>query len=503
MAKLNKAAKIALAKRKAKKQHQGGRPATPDEILKDAFPQQRNFILDPEKLKAIFCTRRAAKSYTVGMYLVITALMFPNCNCLFIGLTRQSAKNIVWKDILKVLNRKYNLNAKFNQSELSMTFPNGSVIRVTGIDADEEEMNKLLGGKYRLACVDEASMYTVDMYNFIYGILQPAMTDPPETLDLEAEGEVGTICMTGTSSNFTRGLFYDITTGAEKGWSVHEWSAHDNPHVAKQWKKTLESIALNRPKYMETPKFKQWYLNMWVVDEDKLCYKFSIERNLCKEVPKQRDNSLWTYVLGIDLGWEDDNAFVLTGYHLNDPHLYILKTFHQNKLTFDEVVEVVRGFYRDVELAPHKIIVDGANKQGVESMKARSGMPFEYADKTGKADFIEMMNSDMVQGLIKYLPGTEDLWKQQLALVWKTEGDKIVLPKVENPKLPNHLCDAALYAWRNGFHYQTEPAKKVVPKYSKEWYEEQASGLWEREREAIERQSNNTEWAGAGEWAEA
>src|SRR5277367_4979231 len=109
------------------------------------FPQQRSFVKDPAKLKALFCTRRAAKSFTAGLYMVYEVLTTPGCNILFIGLTRASAKSIVWKDILKVINRKHKLRAQFNQAELSMTFPNGSIIKVTGVDAEEEEMNKLLG----------------------------------------------------------------------------------------------------------------------------------------------------------------------------------------------------------------------------------------------------------------------------------------------------------------------------------------------------------------------
>ena len=74
-------------------------------LLDKKFPQQCNFILDPAKLKALFCTRRAAKSYTGGLYMVRECLSNPNINCLFIGLTRQTAEGIVWKDILKVIDR--------------------------------------------------------------------------------------------------------------------------------------------------------------------------------------------------------------------------------------------------------------------------------------------------------------------------------------------------------------------------------------------------------------
>ncbi len=459
------------------------------EIFDPNFPQQKHFIVDSAKLKALFCTRRSAKSYTAGLYLVHEALKNPGCNCLFIGLTRASSKAIIWKDILSVINRQFSLGADFNQTELTMTLPNGSVIAVTGVDADQDEMNKLLGRKYRLVCIDEASMYTVDVHNLVYGVLGPAMTDP------NAGGERGTICLMGTASNFPRGLFYDVTTRKEPGWKLFEWTAHDNPYVAKQWAEALEDIRLNRPLYMETPQFKQWYLNQWVIDEEKLVYRFNPQRNLVKAVPRLPDDG-WTRVLGVDLGWEDDNAFVLTAFHANNPNLFVLKSFAKKKMEFDHVAAKIQEFQRHLDQAPHRIIIDGANKQGVESMRARSAIPFEYADKQDKVTFIELCNADLVQGkiLVLDIPENRGLWDEMASLVWVTDGDKIKLPKKEHPNLPNHRCDAFLYAWRMGYHYHSEPVQVKLPIGSKAWFEKQSEEIWERERERLQQENQQGLW---------
>ncbi len=462
----------------------------PINLFDPNFPQQEAFIKDPNKLKALFCTRRAAKSFTAGLYMVYEAITNPGCNCLFIGLTRSSAKDIVWKDILQIINRKYGLKAKFNLAELTMTFPNRSIIRITGVDTDENEMNKLLGKKYRLVCIDEASLYTVNVRHLVYDILKPAMTDL-----------AGTICMMGTSSNFTRGLFFDITNKREQGWSLHSWSAHDNPYVSKRWQEELDEIDRDRPLYKETPQFKQWYLNRWVVEDDKLVYKFNELKNIYKAIPTALHKDGWTYILGVDTGWEDDNAFVLCGYHANDPHLYVIKTFNKPHMTFDQVVTKVNEFMADKLYPPSKVIIDGANKQGVESMRVRSSIPFEYADKQGKVDFIEMLNADLIQSKILISPLCTTLIDELMSLVWKTNGDVIVVPKKEHPSLPNHLCDALLYAWRNGYHFHSTAALEVIPVGSKAWYAKQADDIWEKEREKmINQQENNGNWPEGGGW---
>jgi hypothetical protein len=421
-----------------------------------AFPQQLAVIDDPTHSKAIWCTRRAAKSFTDGLYAFHEALKYPGVNILYVGLTRAEAKFIIWKDVFSVINRACDIRAIPNLTELTWTFPNGSVIQVTGIDADEEEMNKKLGQKYRLVLVDEASLYSIDLRRFCYDIIGPATAD-----------QDGSILLSGTSSNLPRGLFYDVTTGKEPGWSLHAWTAFDNPHMAVKWQAHIDRIAKERPLYLETNQYRQWYLNEWVVDEEKLVYRFNPDRNVYSDLsPELAVNSVngWTYILGVDLGWEDDNAFVLTGWHDLDPALYVLKTFNKPKMTFDQVAEKINEFIADPAFPIYKVVIDNANKQGVETMRDRYDIPFEGADKAGKVEFIEMINADLIQRRIKIHRECKSLQDEMCTLVWITDGDKIRVPKKENPSLSNHLCDALLYAWRNGYHFLYTPAKiKPLP----------------------------------------
>ncbi len=449
------------------------------DILKLAFKQQLAFIKDPSRLKVLFCTRRAAKSFTAGVYMIEECLKYPGANCLFVGLTRESAKGIIWKDILKVINREQNLGMSFNETSLVATFPNGSIISVKGIDVDEDEMNKQLGKKFRLCCIDEASMFTIDMNRFIYGILKPATAD-----------QRGTICLMGTSSNFTRGLFYDITNKIEPGWSVHTWSAHDNPHVAIQWAEELAEIDRDRPLFKETPLFKQWYLNQWVVDTDKLVYKYEHTRNSYKARPQGLNPSGWTYVLGVDLGYEDDTAFVLCAFHDHDKTLFVLQTFNKKHMDITDVANRIKAFRDSTEFPVSKVVIDGANKQAVEEIQARHGIALETADKIGKSDFIEIMNAELIQGKIKIKDTLTNITQEMMGLVWKTTGDKIDLPRKEHPNLPNHLCDALLYAWRFCYQWLADPEKTKIVVGSRQWFEQQAIDIWERERDQLEDKQN-------------
>jgi hypothetical protein len=134
-------------------------------------------------------------------------------------------------------------------------------------------------------------------------------------------------------------------------------------------------------------------------------------------------------------------------------------------------------------------------------MRHRSNIPFEQADKHDKVTFIELCNSDLIQGKIKILdtPENRPLWEEMSSLVWVTDGDKIKYPKKEHPSLPNHLCDAFLYAWRCGWHYASMPAQKKVTLYSREWYQAQSDSIWERERERLEHKNDWPEEGNLGD----
>jgi hypothetical protein len=439
-------------------------------ILDAKFQKQSSFIKHPARRKALFCTRRAAKSYTAGLYLFQTCIDFDNCNVLYIGLTRQSAKDIIWKDVLKVIDRKHKLGAVFNETEATATLPNGSVLKITGVDATEEEMHKLLGKKWKLVVVDEGQSYSVDLRILLDGILGPSIID-----------DDGTLCIMGTAGNLTQGLFYDITNNLEPGWTLFQWSAHDNPYVAARWQKELDDIDQNRPLFKLTALFKQWFLNLWVIDDNAKVYKFDAAINWVKELPQGIND--WHYVLGLDLAHSpDSSSFVVGAYHETDPNLYFVSA--EKHLGMDitavanKVKELDAKYHFDVK------VVDGANKQAVAELNNRHSLNLINADKTGKADFIKLMNDEFIQGKIKLLPGTDALYSprsltdpnqpkgEYQTLVWECDANgKVIEPRKEHPTLHNDACDSALYLWRYCYSYLFKAPLPFVDKSKQEHWE--------------------------------
>jgi Terminase large subunit, T4likevirus-type, N-terminal len=437
-----------------------------------AFAAQMEFLKDASRLKVVLCTRRSGKSYGAGLMLMRAAWETPNVSCLYVALTRASAKRIMWKDVLKAIDRQEGLGCRFNETELSVTLKNGSVIYLLGMDADEGEKEKALGQKFKAVVVDEAASYSVDLNEMVYGILKPATADYG-----------GTIAMIGTPGNLKRGLFYELTKGQDPGtpgrwtragWSGHRWSAFDNPHMADKWRAEIEDLKLANPLVEQTAQFQQHYLGKWLVDDSKLVYRFDFGRNTFEELPAFSNSGRWHYVLGIDLGFNDPTAWVVCAYHDFDRTLYVLGAHKKEFCDITEVAVQTKKLMQRFEF--DRIVIDNANKQAVEEMRRRHDLPLTAAEKTGKSDFIELMNADFVQERIKlHSKAALPLIEEYANLVWDDRGPR----REEHPAAPNHCSDAALYSWRHCYQYLSEVPAQVGPRGADEearWmlhYEEQ------------------------------
>jgi len=423
----------------------GRRQKVKASLVDEDFPKQAAFIRDRSRQKAAICTRRAGKSQAIGRMLVNDGLEIPAAQ-LYIGLTRDSAKRVMWNEVLPELDEKYKLGATFNESSLTMTLPNGAPIYLLGGDASPREMKKYLGMKLLNAAIDEAQSFRVQMRTMVYEILKPALADLR-----------GVITLGGTPDDLCDGLFYDITrqdgVNREPGWSVHEWTAYDNPYMAAQWEEEIEGLKRDNPRIVETPLFQRMYMGRWVTDTSKLCYKYDPKRNYVEALPAGQ----YMNVLGVDLGFEDASAFATVSYSEDDPNVYIRLPYKKSGMIISDVAERLR-YYQQVA-SPFSWQVDGAAKQAVEELKQRFGFPLEAAEKSGKAEFIEIFNSELIAGRIKLVgPESKPIAEEWGSLIWDDRSGK----RQEHPACPNHLSDAVLYAWRKCYHYLHKPKTKTA-----------------------------------------
>ncbi len=452
----------------------------------DLFPEQTAFINDSAPLRMVLCTRRAGKSYGAGLLLFKTAMEHPGSVCLYVALTRTSAKRIMWAPILKKIDSAYGFGVEWNKTELSATLPNGSVIYLIGADSDERERDKALGQGLALAIVDEAGSFRTDLFDLVFSTLKPACAD-----------QRGAIVLMGTAQPVKRGLYYDLTKEQDptkpgrwegQGWSGHRWGALDNPHVKENWKQEIADLKAMNPRVEETPFFRRNYLGQWAVDDELRVYGYQVGANDYAEGLPVYQYGRWSYVLGVDLGHSPDpSAFAVLAYHDHDKSARVVESHKQLAMDVTDVADKIK-FYQEKYPALEKVIIDGSNKQAVAEMQNRHGLALEPADKRGKAEFIDMLNADFAKGKLFIHESCVALSQEYQDLVW----DKKYLPKKreEHPGCANHIADAVLYAWRYTHSYLSSPEPKKVNPYlthrqRTDQQELQLQQMWEREDQAV------------------
>ena len=419
------------------------------QLLSTSCEPQRRFILDTSKRKVALCTRRASKTFGLGIQLILEGFKFPGSSLVYINKTITTAQRTVLKDIVGPLNRAYNLGLEVVNGQVR--FPNGSVIYLVGVDSSDQERNKLLGQKYRMACVDEPQDYRIDLEDLIERVLAPALAD-----------YAGILALAGTPSDNTRTYFYELTKcyNNVRGWSFHKWSALENisvpfgsdKRVCDLVRDTIENILRDAPGAQDTAWFRQQWLGEWVVDEKALVYR-CFPHNFISTLPARE----YTYILSVDLGWNDANAFAVGAWSKYDNTLYIIDGHKEPGLDFSAVAAAIKQYRARYNL--HRIVIDNANKQGVEEMKRRHGLPLLPADKSDKINAIAMLNADLAQARIKLLPGVAQLVKSEWdALIWDKHSER----QQEDSRFDNHIADAVLYLWRASRAYQAAPSPKKL-----------------------------------------
>ena len=170
------------------------------------------------------------------------------------------------------------------------------------------------------------------------------------------------------------------------------------------------------------------------------------------------------------MGW-NATALGVHAYHDHDPNFYTLRSYRLQGLDLTATAEQAKALDRTYHF--ERWMIDGAAKQSVEEMKRRQDCPWVAADKQGKADFIELLNTEMLLGRVKHRANGDcaDLVGEQRLLIWDQRRLREQGVKEEKSGLPNHCCDETLYAWRECYPYlSTAHPPATLPPGSPEWH---------------------------------
>jgi hypothetical protein len=194
------------------------------------------------------------------------------------------------------------------------------------------------------------------------------------------------------------------------------------------------------------------------------------------------DGHDWKYLLGCDLGYDDPFAIVVCAYAETSDTLYQVYDYKEANLTVSDIAKTIFGV--KAMFGEFEVMVGdrgGLGKMVLAELSERYELHIEAAEKSEKRDYIELLNSDMVEGRIKIKIDSE-LAQEMAYLVWDRHGQK------EDRSCANHVCDSFLYSWRYSFHNFSRPRIAVPKTGSAEYWErkmdEDRQKVYERKRRA-------------------
>ncbi len=399
-------------------------------------PLQKVFVDDPARFKLARCGRRAGKSFADVVYMLIVALSKPGMPILYLGLTRDSAKEAVWDLLLRIMD-DLDIKHEALASGPRIKFPNGSFITLFGADTPNAR-NRLRGRKFKLIITDEMGFFT-QADSLVKSML-------PMLADLK-----GSLVMTSSPGIQLSGLFYEADQGKfKKNWSRYTWTMKDNPHFMvpddeepykTKAERELETLVdMQYGGNWNHPAFRREFLGEWVADDTSLVYPFS-DKNIIKELAHIEAAE---YAIGIDLGAVSDNAIVVIRFSEYSRKIQIVDCFKQNNLLIEELSTIIKTYID--KYSPTFVIADtgGYGAGIVQELRRRYYLPIEAADKKDKSFHQRIMANELISGYIEVMQGLDIL--NEWAKITKDEtGEEI-------KGTPNHESDAALYAFKKIYH---------------------------------------------------
>lgn len=422
------------------------------------FPEQLAYVKSTALRSACFTPRRSGKTTAFALRLARDALRFPRRKQLYLGQSKESAENCIWTDCLEKVLNDHKIEHDYSVVKKVIKFPNGSTVRLGGMDSSPRDMRRLLGGKYHRAIIDECQSVTQDLAKLVGPTLTPAVSDY-----LHHGG--GYIELGGTpglqmGTHFWWGVTRPELERRIKGWAVHSWPVEANPHMRAEVGEVFAEFERTRgPGFREDPDFRREWLGEWVLEDTDKVYAYDPTRNLladaalAQKLLRGRTDSEWTYVIGCDLGWEDPTAFVVVAYSRKDPRLFVVESEQQNHMPLGEIGKRLSALV--AKFGAIQIYVDsgsGTGKLAAESLAAEHAIPVKAAEKKDKYEAIGRLNSDFRSGLVQVVGEKNgELCAEWQMLTWD-QGRRERGEWVENKRFANHLADAALYAHRDALH---------------------------------------------------
>ena len=280
----------------------------------------------------------SGKSYTIAQKLIIRCFK-ERVKVLVCRRYATTLRNSCFS-LLKEILDKWQLSqfVKIKETDMSITFPNGSKIIMIGLDTEE----KLLSlNDISVIWVEEA--YEVER-------------EKVEQLNLRMRGAALNQQLILSWNPISKNSWlYKFTVEAPPASSVFLHSTYkDNPFLNAEYIAALDEMAVRNP-----AKYRVYGLGLWGVDSEGLVIK-----NWRAEAfnPMELAALGYEHRAGLDLGWIDKTAIIDTLYDKANKTIYVFNEFYKSGCQLEEIAAAIDT----MNLKKSKLYVDAAEPRSIQ-----------------------------------------------------------------------------------------------------------------------------------------
>ena len=283
----------------------------------------------------------SGKSYTIAQRIIMRC-----CNeqirvlvCRRYATTLRNSCFALFKEILtKWQIIKY---VKIKETDMSITFPNGSQIIMVGLDTEEK----------LLSLTNISTVWVEEAYE--------VEKEKVEQLNLRMRGAAANQQLILSWNPISKNSWlYKFTVEEPPFNSIFLHSTYrDNPFLNAEYIQALDEMETRNP-----AKYKVYGLGQWGVDSEGLVIQNWRE----EEFDSMALASLgYEHRVGMDIGWIDKTAIVDTLYDRANKTIYVFGEFYKSGCQLSEIVDAIK----DMNLTKTRIFVDSAEPRSIQYFK--------------------------------------------------------------------------------------------------------------------------------------